>query len=211
MATYPATLGGLKTRIITESNRDDLSDDLATALDTVIADSIEYYAAERWYWNETRVTSTTTASVEYTNRPTGARIIDAPFLIIGGVRYDLTKRSIEWIEGMYSSPTVSQPTDYAEYGDTVRWWPAPNSTYTIAWLDISDVTALDYSNDASSNAWTTKAAPLISARARLFLFSDYFRDDLGFARATNSEKVWYDRLKAETNRRLGTGRLRASP
>lgn len=211
MATYALTLGGLRERIITETNRDDLEDELATALDQAIADAIDYYAAGRWWWNEARVTSTTTAANEYTNRPSGARIIDVPFLLIGGVRFDITKRSMEWIEGMYTTPLTGQPTDYCEFGSQVRWWPTPDDAYTIVWLDIADVTALDYSDDASTNAWTTYAQPLISARARMFLFRDYFKGDADYARAAAAEKEWYGEMKGETNKRLGTGRLRPSP
>lgn len=206
-----ATLGDLKTRIITETNRDDLEAgaDLASSLNTVIADAIEYYAAERWWWNEARDTSTTTAGSEYSNRPTGARLIDKPFLLVGGVRFDLTKRSRDWIEGMYTTPLSGQPTDYCEMGAQVRWWPMPNTTWSIVWMDIDDATALDYADDTSSNSWTTYAPQLIDARARMLLFRDFFRDDEAYARAQVAEREWYGVLKAETNKRLGTGRLRA--
>lgn len=206
-----ATLGDLKQRIIDETNRDDLQDELADALSRVIADSIEFYAAGRWWWNEARVTSTTTAANEYTNRPTGARIIDVPFLLIGGVRFDINKRSMEWIEGMYTTPLTGQPTDYCEFGSQVRWWPTPNDAYTIAWLDIADVTALDYEDDDSENAWTNYAPQLLSARARMMFFRDYFKSDADYVRAEIAEQQWYGRLKGESNRRMGTGRIRPSP
>lgn len=211
MATYPSTLGGLRTRIITETNRDDLADDLATALDSVISDAIEFYAAQRWWWNEARVTSTCTIGSEYINRPTGARIIDKPFLLIGGVRYDMTKRSMEYLEGLYTTPLNGQPTDYCEFGTQCRFWPTPNLAYTIVWLDVADVTALDYSDAASTNAWTNYAPQLISARARMIFFRDYFKADLDFARASAAEKEWYGRFKGESNRRIGTGYVRPSP
>lgn len=211
MAAYATNLGGLRTRIITETNRDDLEDELATALDTVISDAIEHYAAQRWWWSEARVTSTTTPANEYTTRPTGARIIDVPFLLIGGVRFDINKRSMEWIEGMYTTPLTGQPTDYCEFGSQVRWWPTPNTAWTIVWLDIADVTALDYATAASSNAWTVYAPQLISARARMLLFRDYFKGDADYARAEVAERDWYRRLKSESDRRIGTGFMRPSP
>lgn len=206
-----ATLGELKTRIITETNRDDLADELASSLNTVIADAIEFYAAERWWWNEARVTSLCTPGAEYIDRPTGARIIDKPFLLIGGVRYDMTKRTMEYLEGLYTTPLNGQPTDYCEFGTQVRLWPTPNLAYTIIWLDIADVTALDYSDDTSSNAWTNYVPQLISAQVRMIFFRDYFKADLDFARASTAEKQWHDRFKGETNRRLSTGRVRPSP
>ena len=47
-----ATLGDLKQRIIDETNRDDLQDELASALNRVIADAIDFYQAERWVFDE---------------------------------------------------------------------------------------------------------------------------------------------------------------
>lgn len=205
-----ATLADLKTRIIQESNRDDMLDDLASALDRVIADSIEYYAAERWWWNEARSTSVCTIGNEYISRPTGTRILDVPFLVVGGVRFDLTKREMADIEGLYTTPQSGQPIEYCEFGDQLRLWPTPNAAYTVIWLAIADVTALNYAVATSSNAWTNQGAPLISARARMFFFGDYFKADDDYQRAARSESTWYARLKGESNRRLGTGRMRPS-
>lgn len=209
MAAFPTTLGGLKTRIITETNRDDLTDELASALDTVINDSIEFYATERWWWNEARVTSTTTPDNEYIDRPAAARIIDQPFLLIGGVRYDMSKRSMEWIEGMYTTPLKGQPTDYCEFGTQCRLWPMPNQAWTIIWLDIADLSAL--ASDNASNYWTTACPQLISARSRMIFFRDYFKSDADYARAEVAERQWYGHFKGESNRRIGTGFVRPSP
>lgn len=205
-----SNLGDLKQRIIVETNRDDLQDELADALDRVIADSIEYYAAQRWWWDEARSTSACTPANEYIDRPSAARIIDRPFLLIGGVRYRMTKRTMEWIEGMYTTPLSGQPTDYCEFGDQCRLWPTPNLAYTIIWLSVNDEAPLDYEDDTSENAWTNQGQRLIAARARMILFANYFRDVAGLTFATNDERTWYDRLKGETNRRLGTGRIRPS-
>jgi len=206
-----ATLGDLKQRIIDETNRDDLQDELASALNRVIADAIDFYQAERWVFDENRTTSACTPDNEYIDRPAGTRIVDRPFLLIGGVRYRLIKRSNAHIEGLYTTPLKGQPTDYAEYGDSLRLWPTPNLAYTIIWLTIWDVTALDYSDDTSENSWTNEGARLIAARAKLLLFRDYFRDDAAYARAKVQMDEAYNRLKGETNRRLGTGRVRPSP
>lgn len=211
MATYPATLAGLRTRIITETNRDDLSDELATALDQAIQDAITYYEAERWWWDEGRTTSTCTIGNEYTNRPTGASIVDRPFLLVNNVRFRITKRSMEYIEGLYTAPISGQPTDYCEFGDQIRLWPTPNVAYTIIWLYLKDETALDYSVPTSANAWTAQGQSLIAARAEMLLWRDYFRDDASYQRASIKEQEAYDRLKGETNRRLSTGRVRPSP
>lgn len=207
-----ATLADLRQRIVDETNRDDLDTggELAGALDRVIADAIDFYAAERWWFTEARVTSTTTAGNEYITRPAGTHIVDAPFLVVGGVRFDITKRSMEYLEGLYSVPQSGQPTDHAEYQDTLRLWPTPNDVYTIIWLNIADVTALNYAVPTSENAWTNVGAPLIAARSKVLLYRDYFRFFDKIPGAQQQEQEAYDRLKGETNRRLGTGRIRPS-
>ena len=210
MALHPSTLAGLRTRIITESNRDDLSDELANALDQAIQDSITFYEAERWWWDEARTTSLCTINNEYISRPALSSIIDKPFLLVNNVRFRMTKRTMEYIEGLYTTPISGQPTDFCEFGDQLRLWPTPNVAYTIIWLYLKDEAALDYSVPTSANAWTAEGAPLIAARAKYLLMRDYFRDDAGAQRAMSQVTDAYNRLKGETNRRLGTGRLRPS-
>lgn len=208
-----ATLGDLKEQIITQTTRDDLEDDLSTSLTFVIQKAIDYYAAEPWWFNQGRVTTACTIGAEYMNRPAGAQVIDRPFLVVGNVRYDLTKRSMEYIEGLYATPISGQPTDYCEFNAQIRLWPTPNLAYDIIWLDDADVTALDYDDDASSNYWTNEGAELIIGRAKKILYRDYLSAtaaDPRLINATMQEAEAYDALKARTNRRIGTGRVRPS-
>lgn len=207
------TLGDLKQRIIDETTRDDLADDLADALTRTIQDAIDFYATERWWFTEARVTSACTIGNEYIALPAGLRVLDRPFLVVGNVRYGLHVRSMEDIEALYTTPISGQPTDYAVFGSNLRLWPTPNLAYTMIWLDVADATALDYSDDASSNAWTLYATPLVAAKAKQILYRDYLSataSDPRFLNATIQVKEAYDHLKGETNRRLSTGRVRAA-
>lgn len=207
------TLGDLKQRIIDETNRDDLADDLLAALNRIIGDAIDYYAAERWWFTEVRATSTCIIGNEYLALPTGMRLLDRPFLVVGNVRFDLTKRSMEQIEQLYTTVISGQPTDFAVFGGNIRLWPTPAQAYTIIWLEVPDADALDYTTDASSNVWTLNAAPLVAARAKIILYRDYLsasEQDPRIANAMSQEKEAYSRLKGETNRRISTGRMRPS-
>lgn len=204
-----ATLGELKTRIISEMNRDDLLDDLATALTQSIQGAIDYYANSRFQFNELRVTSP--ATTEYTDIPIDYRFVDQLWVIVGGVRYPLRKLQMEDIESLYSVPLIGQPTDWCEYQGQARLWPTPNKEYTLIWFGVADVSpALDYTDDASTNAWTVKGLDLIDARARFLLYRDYFRDEGGIAIAKNAEQDAYNNLKGVANRYIGTGRLQPS-
>lgn len=207
------TLGDLKSRIIDETNRDDLADDLLSALNRVIADAIDFYAVERWWFTEARIITSCTPGSEYLDLPSGLRLLDRPFLVVGNVRYDLTKRSMEEIEALYTTPITGQPTDFAVFGSQIRLWPTPNIAYQVIWLEVADATSLDFSNDNSSNVWTQYAAPLIAARCKTFLYRDYLsasEQDPRITLALSQEREAYAQLKSETNRRLATGRVRPS-
>jgi len=203
-----ATLGDLKARVIRETNRDDLADDLADALSYAITSAIDFYSTQRWDFNEARTVDTMLSGEEYTTLPTGTRILDELYLIIGGVRYRLTKQEMDYIEGLYSVPMIGQPTDYAVFQGQVRVWPTPNRNYSVIWLTIEDQPAL--TDDSSSNAWTTEGYDLIAARTRYLLYRDQFRDSAGAAVAYAAEQEAYGNLKGTTNRLIGTGRMRAS-
>lgn len=207
-----ATLGDLKARIVSETNRDDLLDDLATALNTAISDAIGTYANERFWFNESRTVGQLTAGQEYTPLPSGVRTIDQFYITVGGVRYRLSKREMDEIEGLYTVPQIGQPTDYAIFGDQARLWPTPNIIYPTIWLTVSDVlpTIVDFTIDAQSNAWTNQGQWLISQKAKALLYANTFKDPQNASIAAQSEQDAYGNLKGESNRRIATGRVRPS-
>lgn len=205
-----ATLSDLKTRIITETNRDDLNDELADALNLCIAQSIDFYKNQRFWFNELRSTSTLTAGSEYTAIPADFVYIDQLRIIIGGVRYEMTKNAMEEIESLYSVPLTGQPTNWAEWVYQARVWPTPNIDYTLIWLGIKNVTpALDFEDGNSTNEWLVSGYDLIDARTRFLLYRDYFRDDQGMQIAKAAETEALSNLKAWSNRLMATGRVRS--
>lgn len=208
-----ATLAELKTRVQTELNRDDLADDLADSLTLSIQQSIDYYAPQRFWFNEGRTTTTMTIGDEYTNLPSDLRFIDKVFLVVGNVRYRMIVREMTDIEALYTTPIRGQPTDYAVFGTQIRTWPTANVAYTLIWEYVKDVTALDYNDPNSSNYWTTQGYDLITARTKIYLLRDYLsamETDPRYQLALDQENSAYNRLKGETNRRLSTGRIKAS-
>lgn len=205
-----ATLADLKTRIITETNRDDLNDELADALTLCIQQSIDFYKNQRFWFNELRATSTLTAGSEYLAIPPEFVFVDQLRIIIGGVRYTLTKNQFTEIEDLYSVPLTGQPTNWAEYDYQARLWPTANIAYTMIWIGVRNVSpALDYEDPNSENDWTTYGYDLIDARARFLLYRDYFRDEGGMQIAKAAETEAYSNLKAWSNRLMTTGRVRS--
>lgn len=201
------TLGDLKVRIITEVNRDDLYDDLASQLSLYISRAIDYYSNQRLVFNEARVTNVLVPLDQYCDLPVGTRVLDRVFLLVGQTRYELCKRQTWHIENLYSSPQQGQPTDFCVLDRQIRLWPTPNTAWTIIWETVTDVTPLV--DDNSSNEWTTTGQDLIDARTRYYLYRDQFRDNDGAAQSLIAEREALARLKNESNRLIGTGRVQA--
>lgn len=204
-----ATKAQLKARIATEVNRDDLLDDLATQFETFFNRSIDYYADQRFSFNEARATSTLVIGDEYADLPTGSRMVDRVFVLINQTRYELQKRETWYIEGLYSAPQQGQPTDFAFINGQIRLWPTPSQAWTLIWETVRDVLPA-LTTDSSENAWTNAGQDLIDARCRIYLYRDQFRDNDGLVQATLAEKEALSRLKGESNRLISTGRVRSS-
>jgi len=207
-----ATLDDLRARIIAETNRDDLTDELATALDEVIARSIDYFAVQRFSFNEYRQTGVTVADTQYVTLPTGVRMIDYLSVTVGANAYPLRMQSWDVIEEWNGYATTSgQPTDFSVQDGQVRLYPVPNIAYALTFLGVADVTpALDYDDGTSTNAWLTKGYDLIAARVRYILYRDYFRDAEGAQIALGAQQEALSDLRNEASKLLGTGRLRGS-
>jgi hypothetical protein len=206
-----ATLLDLQTRITSETARDDLADDLAVQFQNIIAKSIDQYANERWWFNETRIPVNAQAGVSTVPWPIGTRWVDGFYVEFNGgaVRWPITARSIDEFE-LLSQPAVQgQPTDYLVQGLQVRLFPTPNQAYSLAWDLILDV-APPLVLPGDSNFWTNQGQDLITAQAKIRLYRDYLSavsTDPRLALAVAQEADAYSRLRAESTRRTATGRL----
>lgn len=214
-----ATLGELRSRIVLECVRDDLTDapssDATAAstdtLDNAIKRAIEFYADQRFFFNEDRVVTATVAANEYVTLPTGLRFLDTLSVTVGSNRYPLHMRSYEVLERWLGyGPTNGQPTDFTISDTQARLYPAPNIVYPLTWMGVFDVPALDYADDSSSNAWTTYGEDLIAARSKMTLMRDVFRDAEGAALAGVAEQQALTSLRSGTYRKLSVGAVRAS-
>ena len=207
-----ATLLDLKTRIISETTRDDLADDLAAQFSNIIFKSIEQYAAERWWFNEARVVVQTVPGQQTVAYPTGARIIDGLYLEQNGgaVRWPISVRSIDEFESLNQPAVQGQPSDYLVSGSLVYLFPTPNAVYSLAWDLIADVKPV-LQADTDSNFWTNQGQDLIVAQTKLRLYRDYLSavaTDPRLSLAAAQEDAAYSRLRAESSRRTSTGRVK---
>lgn len=209
-----ATLADLRRRIISETLRDDLADDMATDLDLLIQKSIDQYAANRWWFNEKAATLATVLGSQFVPLPSDFRFADQLNLDVGGVSYQMSLRQVVEIDDLYASSSVGgQPTDYAILGSNIYLWPTSPRVYPLILRYVADVTPLlDYTVPTSANFWTNQGQDLITARVKLRLYRDYLSAQLQDPRvvaANNQEEEAYSRLRSEHNRRLSTNRVRA--
>ena len=209
-----ANLGDLKQRIIAETLRDDLADDMAGDLNLIIEKSIDQYAASRWWFNEKRTTVPCIVGDQFVALPPDFRFLDDADLAVGGVRFRLDLRQASEIDDRYNAgPIGGQPTEIALFENSLWLWPTPSTAWDVHLLYVADVLPmLDYDDDTSSNFWTNQGQDLITARAKLRLYRDYLSANLQDPRlvqANNQEAEAYSRLRSEHNRRLSTNRVRA--
>lgn len=206
-----ATLGDLKARITQETLRDDLADDLKGALDNAIQKAISTYESERWWFNEALRNVACVVGSITVPFPADAQRIDIIRAVIGGVRYRMTMRTVDYIEALYSTPQSGQPTDWAALGPNIRLWPTPNQAYPLLMELVTQVSPpLDYTLDTSTNVWTNDGADLIVGEVKLRLYRDYLSvsaQDPRINNATMQRDDAYTTLKADTNRRIGTGKV----
>jgi hypothetical protein len=207
----PDTLGDLKQRVIDETIRDDLADDLSNALTTAIQKAINHYEWERWWFNESLSTTPCVPGSQYVAVDPTVLRIDVIRAVIGGVRYKMTERQLDWIMAAYSTPQIGQPTDWAAYNDQLILYPTPNQAYPLLMEQVIQVQPpLDFTDDTTFNRWTNEGADLIVARVKLRLYRDYLSatsQDARIVNATNQEDEAYSTLRSQSNRRMSTDRM----
>ena len=213
-----ATYIQLQTRIADEIG--DRSDLLAPLLSTsvnspikrAIQSAIAKWEREPFYFNEVYNSATpfltTVAGQELYTVSDAAAIASAPYImsmhaLIGGNRNSLTHRDWQYIDDVSSSPTSrGQPTDWAYFGQQIRFYPIPDAAYPIRASRLQRLTALAADSDA--NVWTQDAFDLIRCEAIAGLARGLLKDP---ALAAQAETQIYGphgylyALKAESSRR----------
>lgn len=229
MAVPGTTLADLQNLIITETNRDDLADVLASQLNQSIYDAIDKFKNERFQFNEQIVTTNFIAGVAGDNTvpfpvgalqqlPSGQIFIDELYVIVGNVRFKVHKRSLDYIARLYTVPQRGQPIAWAFYGNSgpnpqqAYVWPTPNLPYQAQWEIISEVTpTLTFGavpdTGAQSNNWTIEGQRLIAQQAKIFLYRDVFKDAEAAQAAEEALNEFYASFKGVSDRQLTQGRM----
>jgi len=151
-----------------------------------IQNAIAKWEREHFYFNEVEAINTcnTSKGVEFytATAPAGspwsfiaAQIhIDKIWVLISNNRYSLNPRTEQYLSDTSLNPSVQgQPIDYAYYAETIRLYPIPDGIYPITIEGTQRFSTLQNSSD--SNSWTTDAADLIKAEAKMDLLNNVLK------------------------------------
>ena len=191
-----ATLAELYTRIILQTDRDDLgaSGALEQAKVDAVADAIEEHAGELFWFNRASGSVSTVAGAASVALPSGMRL---PLQVsYGGC--DLARTSLEAIQQRSDS---GRPARWAAHEGAIQLWPVPDAAYSLDVFGIAQIGVPANPDDA--NAWTSEALALTIATAREILMRDYLIDQDGEAAALRAKGAALRRLRRETRRRAG--------
>jgi hypothetical protein len=197
-----ATLAQLQARIILDTARDDLSagGELAQALADAIADAIETYADEQFWFNRASGSVATLAGTATIAFPAGMRIPR----IVTCLGQKLNKVPLEQIER--AAPASGVPASWADDGNMIRLYPTPDGAYPLAVYGIAELGV-----PAPSNAWTVEGYRLILGEAKRILFRGPLRDVQGMQLAADEADEALTKLRRETRRRGGAALMSDLP
>lgn len=206
-----ATFAQLKAKIADDVARSDLT----SQIEHEVLAAIEDCSIERFWFNETRgyTFSTVAGTSDYTISPTAAIQdfvkVDSVKATIGGNPVVLDRYDADEIDTLIAyNGTDGQPYCYGYYNQTFRLYPIPGDIYTVRVAGHYKLTAL--SADGDTNAWTVEGYELIRARAKSRLYVNVIRNQQEAAAANAVYESVLFRLRAETSRRVRTGRVKPS-
>lgn len=199
MATYGETV----TLIISELARSDTS--ITDFVQRQILSAVDYYATQRTWFNEGLVTLTTSNSLGLYALPTDVLEIDGMTYTKSGTKYEITRQNYAVMNAKDNGKVYSQPCEYAIFSETLRLYPVPNATYTIAIAYQKRLATLSASTD--TNGWLTHGEELIRSRAQKMIYALRFQA-FDMARiCEEAETRALARIVAQTEKLLSTGTI----
>lgn len=201
-----ATLGQLKTRIARELDRTDLDAEISDSVRT----ALDFYRAERLYFNEGMSEMDTSAGQSEYPLPEDYAGLWYMMITAGRYTYELSEQSYHWLD-IHDSDTENTglPRDYAIFDQQFRLEPTPDDVYR---LRLMYTRALELSaSDSAVNAWITEAEELIRLHAKVDLLVNRIRGQEAIAEAQGLRSIEADvlqKIRRESNQRTkASGKL----
>lgn len=204
-------LATMKARIADEIARDDLTSQIATAIN----DAIKFYQNKPFYFNESRTLTmfNTVIGQDIYSSADNANIpylyfIDYIVVNVGGTITPLTRTDPEIIEIENMAGTNNgEPTKFTYYDKQLRIGPIPSGAWPLRVAGKIRIAA-PASDAEANNPWMIDGEKLIRSRAKYELALNWTKDmDMAQTMAAQVTET-FDDLECETNRRAGTGMVR---
>ena len=206
------TLALLKSRISDDLARDDLS----TQIGQAIEDAIEHYRTRRFFFNETRSATFSTASSQAVYSVGDDDDIplffdlDAVFLIDGTSHYEMKKDDPQRLELLSdSSGGNGRPYRYAWFDQSFRLYPIPDATYTVRPVGAIEK-ASPAGDSETGNVWMVHAFELLRCRAKAYLYAHVIKNLEMASVCQTGEVQALGALRGATNKRTTLGRITPS-
>jgi hypothetical protein len=183
---------------------------------------VEHYERERWWFQETLITSVSTVAAQ--NYVSDAvistlAVIDKVQLTVGSSKYTLLPISYDEWASQATSTTSGQPSEYTYYQDRLYLYPTPGSIYVMTISGVQRLATLSGASDA--NGFTNYCEELIRQRAKADIRCNLILDEKAISEAaqlgasgqtflSGMERAAYINVTRERDVRATTGRLRAS-
>ena len=203
-----STFGIMQDRIADELARTDLTSQIAKSIQT----AIRHYERERFFFNETQSTLTTSIDQEYyaeSDFATAPAIveIDSARITVNGSNYTLIRRDFDYIDQIATNADLTgDPTDYAYYNKKIRLYPIPDAARVIVVSHVTKPATLSATTD--TNAWMTDAEEMIRMKAKADLFYNVIRNPEEAQVCERAARMAHDSLWMETVQRISSGKIR---
>jgi hypothetical protein len=203
------TLGDLKTRIADELARGDLTSQIALA----ISQAIEEACTHRFWFMETRglTLPITGGTATYATSDIANLIeIDRLVLMVGGQRRTLREMSDDELDLFNDgTPPSGEPYAYSRYGDQLRLYPTPTTSYTVYIDGLTKGATLN--SDVDSNIWTdaSKGERYVRALAKRQILADVIRKPDAAQVQDQLAQRYREELFQQTHTRVASGEMAA--
>ena len=198
MSTYSA----LQSRIADDINRSDLT----TQIQQCILLAIQQYKNERFWFNETNATATTTVSSAQVGAPSDILRLDKLYIIISGKNVELQPRDLNSVLE-YRPTTNGRPRAFCYYRNQFELDRPTDQAYTLNFYYLKELTALSGGSD--TNGWTTDGEDLIVFHAEKKLYANVIKDQAKAAVAAAQERDALSALRTLSIARTTTGYTKA--
>lgn len=197
-----STYSDLQSRIADDINRSDLT----SQIQQCILLAIQQYKNERFWFNETSATATTTTSSAQVGAPSDILRIDHLYIVVSGHNIELLQTDLGSVIE-YRPTTNGRPRSFCYYRNQFELDRLADQAYTLNLYYLKELTALASGTD--SNGWTTDGEDLIVFHAEKKLYANVIKDQAKAAVAAAQEREALAAMRSLAMARTTTGYTKA--